>query len=131
MKYQITNDQLKELLELQKECTDALGECSKLGIEAEGMKLRIPQEWALLNMVFDILGLPQEGFTRFRKENPKLSNPELCEQFQKHMDNEPYSFCRDTLISDCFKHLDESGTDKCLEYMVKSVQEWKEASKCP
>jgi hypothetical protein len=82
-------------------------------------------------MVFDILGLPQEGFTKFEKENPKLSNPELCEQFQKHMDNEPYSFCRDTLISDCFKHLDESGTDKCLEYMVEAVQEWKETNKCP
>ena len=126
MKYQITNDQLKELLELQKECTDALGECSKLGIEVEDMKLRIPQDWALLNMVFDILGLPQEGFTRFEKENPRLSNRELCEQFQNHMGNRPYSFCRDTLISDCFKHLDESGIDKCLEYMIEAVREWEE-----
>jgi hypothetical protein len=56
MKYEINHDQLKELLILQKECSDALDQLSDIGIELEGMKLRIPQYYALLNLVWDILG---------------------------------------------------------------------------
>ena len=64
MKYEINHDQLKEMLELQKECSDALDQLSDIGIELEGMNLRIPHSWALLNLVFDILGMPMDGFSK-------------------------------------------------------------------
>jgi len=133
MKYEITDEQLKELLEMHKECSDFVGELEDLGISLEGVGLKISGDCSLIDLIFDILGLPQAGFTKFKNENPRLNNTELCKQFQKKQDSEPYSFCRDTLISNCFRHLegDETGINKCLKYMVKSVQEWKEASKCP
>ena len=78
MKYEINNDQLKEMLILQKECSDALDQLFDIGICLEGMKLRIPQYYALLNLVFDILGMPMDGFRKFEKENPALDSATLC-----------------------------------------------------
>jgi len=70
MKYEINYDQLKEMLKLQSECCDALDKLSDIGIELEGMKLRIPQNYALLNLVLDVLGIQMDGFVRFEKDNP-------------------------------------------------------------
>jgi hypothetical protein len=126
MKYEISHDQLKEMLELQKECSDALDQLSDIGIELEGMKLRIPQYHALLNLVFDILGMPMEGFTRLKKENPTLSDTEVCDLHFKLQDQKPYDFCRDNLNEECFKLLSKNKIDECLNYMSESVREWEQ-----
>jgi hypothetical protein len=123
MKYEINHDQLKEMLELQKECSDALDQLSDIGIELEGMKLRIPQYYALLNLVWDILGMPMDGFSKFGKDNPTLDTAKLCRQFSKQMNKEPYSFCRDNLITDCFKYLSKNKIDECLKFMIDAVPE--------
>ena len=123
MKYEISHDQLKEMLELQKECSDALDQLSDIGIELEGMKLRIPQYYALLNLVFDILGMPMDGFRKFEKENPTLNNMMLCESYLKVQNKKQYRFCRDNLIDDCLKFLSENKIDECLNYMSESVTE--------
>jgi hypothetical protein len=123
MKYEISHDQLKEMLELQKECSDALDQLSDIGIELEGMKLRIPQYYALLNLVFDILGMPMDGFRKFEKENPTLNNVMLCESYSKVQNKKPYRFCRDNIIDDCLKFLSENKLDECLNYMSESVTE--------
>jgi hypothetical protein len=129
MKYEITETQLLKMLEMQKECTDALNALSKIGIEVEGMKLSIPQEYALLNLLFDIFGLPEEGFVKFKRENPCASNQWLCEQFSKKMDEETYSFCRDNPIDDCLKLLSENKIKECLKYMIEEAEECKKSSK--
>jgi len=128
MKYEITYDQLKEMLELQKECSDALDQLSDIGIELEGMKLRIPQYYALLNLVFDILGMPMEGFTRLQKDNPTLNNEELCDLHIKLQNQKPYDFCRDNLIQECFKFLSKNKIDKCLEFMIEAAPNMKDAA---
>ena len=126
MKYEINRDQLKEMLELQKECSDALDQLSDIGVELEGMKLRIPQYYALLNLVFDILGMPMEGFTRLQKDNPTLNNEELCDLHIKLHDQKPYNFSRDNLIEKCFKLLSKNKIYECLDYMSESVTEWEQ-----
>lgn len=126
MKYKISEDQLKEMLEMQKECSDALDQLSDIGIEVEGMKLRIPQYHALLDLVFDILGMPMEGFARLKKENPTLNNEELCDLHIKLHDQKPYDFSRDNLTEECFKFLQKNKVDDCLNYMSESVTEWKQ-----
>ena len=126
MKYEISNDQLKEMLELQKECSDALDQLSDIGICLEGMKLRIPQYYALLNLVFDILGMPMDGFHKFVKENPTLDNATLCESYLKIQNKKPYTFCRDNLIEECLKFLSKNKIDECLKYMSESVTEWEQ-----
>ena len=126
MKYEINRDQLKEMLELQKECSDALDQLSDIGIELEGMKLRIPQYYALLNLVFDILGMPMEGFARLQKDNPTLNNEELCDLHIKLHDQKPYNFSRDNLIEKCFKLLSKNKIYECLDYMSESVTEWEQ-----
>jgi hypothetical protein len=126
MKYEINHDQLKEMLILQKECSDALDQLSDIGIELEGMKLRIPQYYALLNLVFDILGMPMQGFTRLQKDNPTLNNEELCDLHIKLHDQKPYDFCRDNLTEKCFKFLSKNKIDECLNYMSESVAEWEQ-----
>ena len=131
MKYEINHDQLKEMLELQKECSDALDQLSDIGIELEGMKLRIPQYYALLNLVFDILGMPREGFTRLQKENPNLNNGELCDLHLKLHNQKPYDFSRDNLNEECFKFLSKNKIDECLEFMIKAAANLKDAAQCP
>jgi len=126
MKYEISNDQLKEMLVLQKECSDALDQISDIGIELEGMKLRIPQYHALLNLVFDILGMPMEGFTILKKENPALSDMEVCDLHIKLHDQKPYDFSRDNLTEECFKFLSENKIDECLNYISESVTKWEQ-----
>jgi hypothetical protein len=131
MKYEINHDQLKEMLELQKECSDALDQLSDIGIELEGMKLRIPQYYALLNLVWDILGMPIDGFTRLKKDNPSLNNGELCDLHFKVQDEKPYDFCRDNLIEKCFKFLSKNKIDECLEFMIEAAGSIKDSAKCP
>jgi len=126
MKYEIRDDQLKEMLELQKECSDAVDQLSDIGIELEGMKLRIPQYHALLDLVFDILGMPMEGFVRLKKENPNLNNEELCDLHLKLHNEKPYNFSRDNLTEECFKLLSKNKIDECLKYMSESVKEWEQ-----
>jgi hypothetical protein len=126
MKYEINHDQLKEMLELQKECSDALDQLSDIGIELEGMKLRIPQNYALLNLVLDILEMPMDGFTKFKKENPTLDTTTLCESFSKVQNKKPYRFCRDNLINECFDFLSKNKTEECLKYLSRSVPGWKQ-----
>ena len=126
MKYEISNDQLKEMLELQKECSDALDQLSDIGICLEGMKLRVPQNYALLHLVFDILGMPMDGFTKFERDNPNLNNSTLCELYSKAQDKKPYSFCRDNLIDECLGFLSKNKIDECVKYMSESVTEWEQ-----
>jgi len=126
MKYEINHDQLKEMLILQKECSDALDQLSDIGIELEGMKLRIPQYHALLDLVFDILGMPMEGFVKLKKENPNLNNQELCDLHLKLHNEKPYDFSRDNLTEECFKLLSKNKIDECLKYMSESVMEWEQ-----
>ena len=123
MKYEINYDQLKEMLKLQSECCDALDKLSDIGIELEGMKLRIPQNYALLNLVLDILGIQMDGFVRFEKDNPKLNTTNLCKHFSKQMKNQPYSFSRDNLISECLKYLSTNRFDECLKFIIESASE--------
>jgi len=130
MKYEITYDQLKEILELQKECSDALDQLSDIGIELEGMNLRIPQYYALLNLVFDILGMPMEGFTRIQKENPALNNEELCDLHLKLQNQKPYDFSRDKLNEECFKLLSKNKIDECLEFIIKAAVNLKDVAQC-
>ena len=128
MKYEISHDQLKEMLELQKECSDALDQLSDIGIELEGMKLRIPQYYALLNLVLDILGVPMDGFTKFKKDNPSLNTAELCDLHSKVEHTNPYDFCRDNLIEKCFKLLSKNKIDECLEFMIEAAGSVKDAA---
>ena len=125
MKYEITYAQLLKMIEMQKECTDALNALYDLGIEVEGMKLSIPQSYALLNLVFDILGMPEEGFSKLERENPSADKTWLCEQFSEKMHEKAYSFCRDNPIDDCLKLLSENKTEECLTFMIKEAEECK------
>ena len=121
MKYEITENQLIEMLELQKECSDAIDKLSSIGIEVEGMRLRIPQYYALLDLVLDIVGIPMDGFKKFKKDNPSLDNTKLCQSFSKQMSKEPYSFCRDNITRKCFEYFADEQIDKCLKFIISSA----------
>lgn len=129
MKYEINHDQLKEMLILQKECSDALDQLSEIGIQLEGMKLRIPQYFALLNLVFDILGMPMDGFSKFEKENPTLDNPTLCMRYSKIQNKKPYTFCRDNFIEGCLELLSKNKINECLKFMIDAVPEKQNSQK--
>jgi hypothetical protein len=119
LKINSTIETLKQLLTLQRDETLFSDNLSYLGIELMGERFKISGSYALLNIVFDMAGIPQDTYEVLRKKFPK-EDPEKLFKIQQRTKN---SYSRDDITDKCMRLLiEKNDIEECIKLIFFEAQ---------
>ena len=119
LKINSTIETLKQLLTLQRDETLFSDNLSYLGIELMGERFKISGSYALLNIVFDMAGIPQDTYEVLRRKFPK-EDPEKLFKIQQRTKN---SYSRDDITDKCMRLLiEKNDIEECIKLIFSEAQ---------
>jgi hypothetical protein len=119
LKINSTIETLKQLLTLQRDETLFSDNLSYLGIELIGERFKISGSYALLNIVFDMAGIPQDTYEVLRRKFPK-EDPEKLFKIQQRTKN---SYSRDDITDKCMRLLiEKNDIEECIKLIFSEAQ---------
>jgi len=119
LKINSTIETLKQLLTLQRDETLFSDNLSYLGIELMGERFKISGSYALLNIVFDMAGIPQDSYEALRKKFPQ-EDPEKLFKIQRRAKN---SYSRDDITDKCMRLLiEKNDVEECVNLIFSEAQ---------
>ena len=119
LKINSTIETLKQLLTLQRDETLFSDNLSYLGIELMGERFKISGSYALLNIVFDMAGIPEDTYEVLRRKFPK-EDPEKLFKIQQRRKN---SYSRDDITDKCMRLLiEKNDIEECIKLIFSEAQ---------
>ena len=119
-KFEILSDTIHQLLTLQKNAILFNDKLSALGIELIGKSFEISGSYALLHVVLDLAGIPDDTFTELLKIYPEKDASEIFELSRKTED----SYCRDGIVRECIDLLiEKNDIHGCIRLIADQIKD--------